>query len=262
MEGSMSRILELTSGFAYFFKGLRFMASRPRLLVLAAIPTAINLMILVVMVASFAHYYGDVYGWLSAHLGHLDIANPQAWYMHALDGLLWVADLLFQLLIILASLVILLLVSYGLSFIVAGPFNDMLSERVEIMLTGVEPPPFSFKKFIADLARTIRVESAKAALMVAIPLVLLVFMLIPGAGGVLYVGLTFVFGAWDLGFSYADLPMGRKAFPFKARIEFAKRNKWTLIGFGAYFAVPFFALIFAAPMVVGGTILYLDRSKR
>jgi uncharacterized protein involved in cysteine biosynthesis len=68
-----------------------------------------------------------------------------------------------------------------------------------------------------------------------------------------------VCGAWDQGFSYADLPFGRKAVPFTVRKEFALKQRWALIGLGIGFIIPFFALIFAPPMVVGGTLLYVDR---
>ena len=181
--------------------------------------------------------------------------------MHALDGILWVVDLLFQLLIIILSLVILLIISYVVALIVAAPFNDTLSEQVEIMVTGSGEIPFSLKKFIKDLWRIIKMESIKALILVLIPIVLFVLNVIPAIGGFLYILLTFLFGAWDMGFAYAELPMGRKLFPLKERFAFGMKNKWALMGLGIGFVIPFFYLIFAAPLAVGGTLLYLDRSK-
>jgi CysZ protein len=224
-------------------------------------PTLINLLLLAAMLFAFVHYYGDIYGWLTAHIGHLNIANPDTWYWRVLDALLWVADLLLQILIVLISLVLLLIVAYALSFIVAGPFNDALSERVEVMVTGHEPPPFSFGKFIKDILRTVRIEAIKAVILLSIPIVLFVLNFIPVVGGLLYVVLTFVFGAWDLGFSYADIPNGRRVVPLRERWRFARKNRWALIGLGAGFIIPFFSLIFAAPMVVGGTLMYIDSHK-
>lgn len=255
----MSMIKELFAGFGYLLRGFRFLIGRPRLWPWAAMPTIVNLVLLVAMIAAFMHYYGDLYAWLAPHLGHLDIENPSTWYMHILDAIVWVLDLIFQLLIILMSIAILLIISYGLSFVVAAPFNDALSERVEIILTGEEAPPFALKKFMGDILRTVRIEIVKAAVLISIPIVLIVLNVLPGIGGVLYIALTFFFGAWDMGFSYADLPMGRKVIPLKDRIAFARSNKWALIGFGSAFIIPFFALVFAAPMVVGGTMLYLDK---
>jgi len=255
----MRGIKDLGSGFRYLVRGFTFLAGHPKLWIWAVIPTIINLLLLAVMIAAFAHFYGDIYGWLAGHLGLSGWATPAAWWQHLLNWILWGANLLFQIMIVLVSLILLLIASYAASFIVAGPFNDILSEHVEVMVTGTEPPPFTMSKFLSDLWRTIKVESVKAAILLAIPVVLFVFSFIPVVGGPLYVLLTFVFGAWDLGFSYAELPLGRKARPFEERLAFARRQKWALIGLGSGFIIPFFALVFAPPMVVGGTLLYVER---
>ncbi len=258
----MERVREFSRGFGALVRGFAFLAGNPRLWVWAILPTIINLAILVAMISLFAHHYGDIYAWLTAHIGRPDIAEPSAWYWHIADALLWVANLLLQALVVLVSLIVLLVVAYALSFVVAGPFNDALSERVETMVTGEEPPPFRFAKFMADIARTVRIEAVKGAILVAIPVLLFALNLIPLLGGALYVILTILFGAWDLGFSYADIPSGRRVVPFKIRWKFARENRWALVGLGLGFAIPFFSLIFAAPMVVGGTLLYVEIQRK
>lgn len=255
----MRRIKDLRDGFRYLIRGFTFLKSNPKLWGWAIIPTIINLLLLAVMLGVFVHYYGELYGWLSSHLGLGGWEDPTAWWQTIINGILWVINLLLQIFVVLLSLIILLVISYAASFIVAGPFNDMLSEHVETLVTGVEAPPFTIKKFLSDLWRTIKVESLKAVILLSIPVVLFVFSFIPVVGGPIYLTLTFIFGAWDLGFSYADLPFGRKARPFSVRWQFAKDNRWALIGLGSGFIIPFFALVFAAPMVVGGTLLYIDR---
>lgn len=246
------------SGFAHIPRGFAFLFAHPRLWIWALFPTAINLLILVAMLVGFIHYYGDLYGWLSAHLTFPEIANPTAWYDYAMQGLLWIARFLFQLALILTSLILISLGAYAASFVVAGPFHDALSERVERIAVGYEPPPFSLRRFLAEIFRVLRVETIKALIFLAIPLALLAVHLIPVVGGMAYLLLAFLFGAWDLGFAFADLPAGRRASPFRERWLFARRHFWTLAGFGAGFAIPFFTLLFSAPMVVGGTLLYLD----
>jgi CysZ protein len=246
----------------FLVRGFTFLAGHPRLWLFAVMPTVINLILLAAMIAALAHYFGDVYGWLSAHLGLGGFESPAAWWQHALNWLACAADLVFKAFLVLLSLVLLLIVSYAASFIVAGPFNDALSERVETIATGSEPPPFTLRKFVSDLWRTIRVESIKASILIAIPVGLLVVAIIPVVGGPIYAALTFLFGAWDLGLSYADLPFGRRAATFGERRDFAIRERWALVGLGAGFVVPFFALIFAPPMVVGGTLLYIERAPQ
>ncbi len=254
----MSRTKDLASGVGCLFRGFTFLASHPRLWKWAILPTLINIILLIVMIAGFAHYYTDIYGWLTTHLGHLDIENPTTWYLHVADALLWVLNLIFQILIVILSLIILLIISYVTGLIIASPFNDALSERVETLVAGTEPPPFAWKKFIRDLCRTIRIEALKAAMLLAIPVVLFILNVIPVVGSPLYVALTLLFGSWDLGFAYADLPMGRRVLPFRERIAFGLKNKWAMVGLGSAFVVPFFNLLFVAPMVVGGTLLYIE----
>lgn len=258
----MSSVATFGKGLQFLLRGFALLISHPRLWIWALLPTAINLLLLVAMLVGFIHYYGDIYGWLCAHLGRPDIANPTTWYAHVADGLLWVVNLIFQLLIVLVSLVLLLIVSYAASLVVAGPFNDALSERVEMIATGFEPATFSFGKCCADIVRVVRAEALKGIILIAIPMVLLVLNLIPAIGGISYVALTFLFGAWNLGFAFADLPSGRRALPFRERWAFATKHRWALVGLGAGFAIPFFSLLFCAPLVVGGTLLWIDLRER
>ena len=258
----MSNIKAFKEGFVFMIRGFTFLAARPKLWVWAVLPTIVNLLLLGLMVGVFFHYYSSLYSWLAAHLGISEIAGPLSWWQHLLNALIFVAEMLIKALIVLLTLVLLLLVSYGLSFVVAGPFNDALSERVERIATGMEPPPFSLSRFIKETVRTIKVESIKAAILLAIPVVLFLLSFIPVVGGPLYIVLTFIFGAWDIGFCFADIPNSRRALPFKERWKFAREQRWALIGLGLGFVIPFFSLIFAAPMVVGGTLLYVDRQGR
>jgi CysZ protein len=259
MGSNKSRIKDFVSGVGFLFRGFGFFASHPRLWLWAVIPTFINIILLIIMISAFAHYFSDIYAWLSAHAGRLDIESPAVWYMHILDWLLWIINLLFQLLIIILSLILILLVSYAAALIIAGPFNDALSEQVEIIVTGSGEVPFSLKKFVKDLWRIVKMESIKALILLLIPIALFILNAIPAIGGFLYILLTFLFGAWDLGFAFAELPMGRKLAPLSERFAFGMRHKWALMGLGIGFVIPFFYLIFAAPLAVGGTLLYLDR---
>ena len=257
----MSRVKDFFQGINYLVKGFGVLLTHPKLWLWAIFPTIINLAILGLMITAFIHYYSDIYAWLTSHIGRFTLENANTWYLHILNVLLSVANFFFQTLLILVSLILLLIVSYALSFIVAGPFNDALSERVEILLTGKESPPFTFVKFFSDLFRTIKVESIKAMILISLPILLFVFNFLPVIGGPLYVVLTFTLGAWDLGFSYSDLPYSRRVAPFRERFKFARKNFWPLVGLGIGFIVPFFSLIFTAPLVVGGTILFIDKKS-
>lgn len=258
----MSRPRDFVTGVGYIFRGFTFLVSRPNLWIWAIIPTIINLIILVAMFGVFSHYFSDLNGWLALHLGLDKIAAPETFWQHIASAMLWVLDLVLKIFIALLSIIMIVLLSYAISFIVAGPFNDALSERVEIHARGILPPPFSVRKFAADIFRIIKWEVVKAMFLISIPIALFVLSFIPAVGGPLYVAAAFVLGAWDLGFSFTDIPMARRVLPLRARLEFANRNFLALTGLGLGFLIPFFALVFQAPLVVAGTLLYLDRAEK
>jgi CysZ protein len=255
----MSRIKELQSGFWYLLRGFTFLVARPRLWTWVIIPTAINIVLMIFMIIAFFHWFGDLYGWLAGQLGIHQLAQATAWWQHALNGLLWVANLLFQIFIFLVSLLILLVVSYGLSLIIAGPFNSLLSERVEMAATGFEPPPFSLRLLLRDTWRTIKVQAVLAIILIVIPIAFFVLSFIPLIGGPLYVVVTFLVGAWNLGYCYAEIPLDRRGAFLRDRTAFARTHRWALVGLGAGYAIPFFGLLCTAPMVTGGTLYYIER---
>jgi CysZ protein len=249
-------------GLKRFISGFHFLLARPRLWWLGVVPMIIGIIMLVIMFTTFFNYYGDLHGWIVGHMGHLHLDNPDAWWMHVLNVLLWIVDLILQILVVLISIILILLVFYVGTLIISSPFNDMLSEKVEEIVTGEKAPSFSFRRLVRETGHTMWVEFLKGLLFIGVPVILLVMLLIPIVGGPLYLVITITFGMWDLGFTYIDYPMGRKSMGFKDRMRFALKHKWALTGFGAIFIIPFASFFFIAPMAVGGTLLYIDCKKR
>lgn len=254
--------LHFAQGFRSFFSGISFLLARPRLWWLAIIPLTIGIVMLVLMFVSFFHYYGDLHTWLISHMGDLQLDNPDAWWMHVLNAILWVVDLIVQLLVVLISVILILLVFYIFTVIIAAPFNDMLSERVEEEVTGVKAPPFSLRRMVRETGHTMWIELLKGLVFISVPIVSLVLLLIPAIGGICYIAVTIVFGMWDMGFTYVDYPMGRRHMSFAQRMRFAWRNKSALTGFGWIFIIPLLNFFFIAPMAVGGTLLFLKCEKK
>jgi CysZ protein len=249
-------------GFKNFFSGISFLIARPRLWWFAVVPASIGLIMLVLMFVGFFHYYGDLHAWIISHVGHLHIDDPDAWWMHVLNVLLWVVDLIVQLLVVLVSAILILLSFYIATLIISAPFNDMLSERVEEEVTGVKAPPFSFRRMIRETGHTMWIEILKGLVFISVPVVSLVLLVIPAVGGICYIAVTLIFGMWDMGFTYIDYPMGRRHMSFMQRMRFAWQNKSALVGFGWIFLIPFLNFFFIAPMAVGGTLLFLACEKQ
>ena len=149
---------------------------------------------------------------------------------------------------------------------VAAPFNDALSEAVEHILTGGSPPPFSFKRMLADVVRTIRLEIGKVLLYAAIvgPMFLASFF-VPGIGQVISIvgfGLTAIF----LGIDYVDWPAARRDWSVGDRVAFTRRQLPAVAGFGTgvwvLLFIPLVNLFFMPAAVAGGTMLFVAMNER
>ena len=89
----------------------------------------------------------------------------------------------------------------------------------------------------------------------------MIFNLIPGLGSIIYVVLASIFTSYDIGFNFVDYPMSRKLWKFGERMRFGWNRKYKLMGFGIVGIIPLFAYFFASPMVVGGTLMFIEEER-
>lgn len=251
----MSRINRIREGFRHIRLGFQFFGKEKRLWPYAVIPTVINLIVLIVMIVILAEYYGSLTSWIFGSGSPLqsDAGFLAVLYHYTIHTLIYVIKFL----LFLVLLVLIFILTFVFSMIITGPFNDTISEVTEKIITGNEIK-FSFKHFTSSIWRTIVVELQKACVFLTVPILLLFLNLVPGIGNTLYLILAGIFAAFDIGFNFLDYTMSRKLWKFGDRFGLAWRNKYELLGFGAVALIPFFPYIFAAPMVVGGTMLFLN----
>jgi CysZ protein len=244
-------------GVSYALKGMRFVYfQHPRLARYWVFP------ILITGAALVAVFYaaGTLYDDLSGLVWDL---FPESWDEATgfaggvLAVLRWVLELIAGILLTLLGLVLVLL----LSSVVAAPFNDALSEAVERILTGQRPPPFSFKRMMADIFRTIRLEVVKVLVYAAVvgPMFLASFF-IPGVGQVISL-IGFALTAIYLGVDYIDWPAARRDWSVRDRVAFARRQLAAIAGFGTgvwvLLFIPLINLFFMPAAVAGGTMLFV-----
>lgn len=244
-------------GFRALGRGFRFLARERRLWKWALIPWCIQLGVLVALLVTCGAYFDTISHWLLAYLPSPPATAPGLWGA-VLHGVWWAAAFLLELLVAILGLVIALGVAFLIGLLCAGPFHDLLSEKTEQIATGREEPPFTWRRLWGSLWRSLLVESQKAFLFIGLPLVLLCLHLIPVIGSLLSIFLIGAVETWATGFAFLDYPMGRRLLPFGQRLRFAWRHRWGLCAFGAVFWVPGFIIVCAPPLVVGGTLLYLE----
>jgi CysZ protein len=156
-----------------------------------------------------------------------------------------------------------LLVVYILSSLFSAPFKDRLSEEVELIYRKKQAPAFSWDRLLRDLLLTVRLELGKTALYLVIMVPsLLLSLLVPVLGQVLYTIfgylLTIVFFAVD----YTDWPLARRGRGVRERARILRRNFVRMLGLGTgvwlFVFIPFVGLFFMPAAVAGGTLLILD----
>lgn len=241
-------MLDFPRGFFTAFRGGRLLLRYPRLLKLVLIPFLIN-----VATFSLAVYFGLQF----FHDFVLELLpQGEAWYWVALYYAVWVV----------AGLLTLVLVFFCFTVVgnlIASPFNELLSERIEaLLLTEVKTPPFALRDFCRDMLRVWLVELKKMSLFVIAMLGLLLLNLLPGVGnliyGVLSVLLTLFFLAWE----YLAFIHERKNHDFRQQRRYLMERKLLVLGFASgvllMLAIPFMQLVCIPVAVAGATLLWCE----
>lgn len=254
----MSRLSQFFLGVRKLREGFGFLMRHPALWLWVALPWLIAILVLVGIWALFFNHFSDFYEFLFRQMGLAELTRGGGFLAALLYGGLWILKQVVKVFLFLVSLILISFAGFIVYSIAAAPFLDLLAEKVGALSKNAEPPPFSFRRLFKGIQQSLGVELKKAALFLAIPILLWVLNFIPAVGNFLYLAFVCFFGMWALGMSCVDYPMGHQLLPFTERLRFCRRHKFALAGFGLSFLIPFAPLLFQAPMVVGGTLLYLD----
>jgi CysZ protein len=225
-------------GIRYFGRGFSLLTNKG-LKRFVALPILINALLMTALI-----YFGG--SWL---LGKIQWLID--WFPSWLSWLTW----------IITPVAALTLISITLYFftavlnLVAGPFNGLLSEAVEIKITGATIPDEPIAK---QIFRTLQREFKKLAYFIPRYLGLLVISFIPVINIVSPL-LWFIFGAWVLTLQYLDYALDNNGHSFADLHKALKIQPLTTLGFGFVVAVGFMIPVvnlFVMPAAVCGATLY------
>jgi CysZ protein len=257
----MKPFRNFSTGFYYIFRGFSYFFAKKRLWKHVIIPLLINILLLSVSLTILTVYIGDITEYFRNMFGlsYKDLADF-AWYLKMLyalyNAMIWFVKLVVGILAFVVWGIILFVITQ----IVTSPFYDTLSEKVE----KIERPDYveiPFAQVFKLLPKILFTELCKMSILILIPLVLMLFNLIPGIGGFIYLALSFVFTSVIYASSFIDYPQARKNEGFGSRIGFARKNFFLLMGFGLPVFIPFVNIFITPFMVTAGTLLYLDKKK-
>jgi CysZ protein len=239
-------------GLGYPVAGWRFVRAHPELRKYCVIPILLNIAIVTTIVVLLFHYWPEVVGLIWKKPAHVGLR------------ILWGIIYFFML---GAAVVVGLLLFYLLKGLLAAPFNDLLSERTEMILAGRAPLPFSLRRFLRNAVITIGHESLKFLLLGTILAVLWIscMVVLPGFGALVFSVLGGAVSAFFLGYDYHDYALSRRRFTWSAKWKLLRANSSMTLGFGTTVAVlllvPVLGLFFPPFATVGGTILCLDYER-
>ena len=246
------------AGFSLLFEALGLVRRRRDLRRLAAVPLALSLLLVTVALALLTAFAGEVHGFLT---GWMPVLEADSWF-----SWIWIGPArLF--LGILGGLLFLLavagsVVGAGLAAsVVAAPFLDALSQRVELIEAGELPDAAlsGFGALLAELRRTVVCELQRVVYFAVLwGSIFAAGVLVPGgqlvAPPVLAV-LTILFLPLD----YAGHLLDRRQLPFRARRAWLRENLASTVGFGvaAFLTclVPGLNFVLLPALVAAGTLL-------
>ena len=120
--------------------------------------------------------------------------------------------------------------------IVTAPFNDFLSQKVEIKAFGENfDEAFSLKLIIGDIIRVAATIIKLLLLMAIAHILLLLLNFIPVLGSILYIGLGFMITAFFFGFQFYDYPLDRRRYTFFKKLKITLSFAPQVLGVGTGF---------------------------
>ncbi len=240
----------LTPAPLYVLRGALFLRRHRALWKYAAAPILISL---VVMSSAYVLLYFTLGRFLGAF-------TSQEWYWQILYYF------------VIAVLTIVLVVMFFFFFVrvasaLASPFNDLLSQKTEELITGTySDVPFSALQLMRDSGRAIGHSFKLLGLYLVLLCSCLLLLLIPGVGGALFSVAGWLLSAYMFAYEYLGYPMDRRKFLWSQKRAFFRSNFRSVMGFGlgnlVTASIPLLNLVFIPSAAVGGTLLFLELESR
>jgi CysZ protein len=244
----MTVAVSQASSLEYLREGFRLLW-HPELRGYVVIPLLINTLV-----------FGGLFWW-SLHAIGLAIQAAVNWLPDWLDWLSWVMWPVAVLMVSIAAM-------YTFSTfanLLAAPFNGLLAEKTEELLTGQE---VSSKETvlgaIKQVPRMFMKELHKLGFQIKWIVLLLIVSFIPGLN--LFAPLLwFCFSAWMTALEYCDYPMDNHQHSFPQVREKVAAQRWPCFSFGSLVMlgnmVPVLNLLMMPAAVCGATLLWVERMR-
>lgn len=197
-------------------RGAAYLVTHPRTWKFVIAPAIVAVILLVVAIGSVLTLSSGPIAALAAYL-------PGSWGDNVLQLLAGVA-------LAIASVVIFV----SVASMIAGPFNEMLSESIEEHETGVGSPPFKLGAFLRDLVVGLIHAARRVAVYLVVMIVLLVIgIAVPVVGSVIAMVLGAIATARFASYDAYDAVWSRHRLSYRDKVGYMRNDRWRTLGLGA-----------------------------
>ena len=237
------------SGLGYLLKGIQLLR-HPQLRVFVLVPLLINVFI---FASAFWFLFSSITAWIES-------------YMQELPTILsWLSYILWP--------IIIFTILFSFSFIfstianlIAAPFNGLLAEKTEILLTNSTINDDGWKDIFKDLPRILKREGQKWIYFLPRMLGCFILFFIPVIGQTIAPIVWFIFAGWMMAIQYADYPFDNHKVSFATMRKALATRPGKNITFGMIISIcttiPLLNFIIMPIAVCGATAAWVDIYKK
>jgi CysZ protein len=238
---------ELVRGVHDVGRGFAFLNAHPRLWGWVIAPAVVTLLLLVALVVVALRFLSHVVQSLTAHVPSW-LEDVASWGLSVLVMCALAAGALF--------------VFVAVAGLITGPFCEMLSEAVDVQLTGHEGPPFSLLRFLRELAIGVAHSLRRLLISVIGAMCLFALSFLPVVGTIAAMVLGGWFAARAAAYDSYDAVLARRGLPYRDKLVYLRRHGSRTFGLGAAVAglllVPGINLVALGVGAVGATLAAHD----
>lgn len=237
------------SGLGYLLKGIQLLR-HPQLRVFVLIPLLINVLI---FASAFWFLFSSITTWIESYMQ--DLPTFLSWLSYILWPII-IFTILFSFSFIFSTI----------ANLIAAPFNGLLAEKTEILLTNSTINDDGWKDIFKDLPRILKRECQKWLYFLPRMLGCLILFFVPVIGQTLAPIVWFIFAGWMMAIQYADYPFDNHKISFTSMRTILAARFGKNITFGMVISIcttiPILNFIIMPIAVCGATAAWVDIYKQ
>ncbi|MCF1428405.1 MAG: sulfate transporter CysZ [Shewanella sp.] len=244
----ITQVKAAKSGVNYFMDGFALIR-RPGLRTFVIIPLLINMLLF-----SVGFYFG--YSKLQELLYWVEGQLPE--YLQWLNFVIWP-------LAVLSLIVVMAFVFSSVMNWLAAPFNGLLAEKAEQLLTGKPVNTGGALDTVKDIPRMLGREWIKLKYYLPRAILFLLLFWVPFVGQMLAPLFWFLFSAWMMAVQYCDYPFDNHRVAFDDMKFALKQTRGSAFSFGAtvtlFSMIPIVNFIVMPVAICGATSMWVDKYR-